>query len=90
MISLVIAAPNNFSRDWLESRYANIIRNKLKAVTNKSIGVKFISREEEKLANKRHKAIRKPTTKLNSIHAIHLTPLSLDRKIVSLMQPHWL
>lgn len=49
---LVIAAPNNFSRDWLESRYANIIRNKLKAVTNKSIGVKFISREEEKLANK--------------------------------------
>lgn len=43
---LVIAAPNNFSRDWLESRYANIIRNKLKEVTNKSIGVKFISREE--------------------------------------------
>lgn len=46
---LVIAVPNNFSRDWLESRYANIIRQKLKAVTNKSIGVKFISREEEKL-----------------------------------------
>lgn len=48
---LVIAVPNNFSRDWLESRYANIIRQKLKAVTNKSIGVKFISREEEKLMN---------------------------------------
>ncbi len=48
---LVIAVPNNFSRDWLESRYANIIRQKLKAVTNKSIGVKFISREEEKLTH---------------------------------------
>lgn len=49
--TLVIAAPNNFSRDWLESRYKDIIRKKLKAVTNKSIGVKFISREEEKLGS---------------------------------------
>lgn len=50
--TLVIAAPNNFSRDWLESRYKDIIRKKLKAVTNKSIGVKFISREEEKLGKR--------------------------------------
>lgn len=43
---LVIAAPNNFSRDWLESRYADIIREKLKEITNQSLGVNFISREE--------------------------------------------
>lgn len=43
---LTIAAPNNFSRDWLESRYADIIRDHLKEITNQSIGVKFISREE--------------------------------------------
>lgn len=64
---LVIAAPNNFSRDWLESRYANIIRNKLKAVTNKSIGVKFISREEEKLAGnlKQNEPVTNYKTQLN-------------------------
>lgn len=44
---LIIAVPNNFSRDWLESRYADIIRKKLKALTNQSIGVKFIIRGEE-------------------------------------------
>lgn len=46
---IIIAVPDNFSRDWLESRYANIIRKKLKVVTKKAIGVKFITREEEKL-----------------------------------------
>lgn len=44
---LIIAVPNNFARDWLESRYADIIRKKLKALTKQSIGVKFIIRGEE-------------------------------------------
>ncbi|SEM83389.1 chromosomal replication initiator protein DnaA [Lihuaxuella thermophila] len=45
--TLVISAPNDFARDWLESRYAELIRQTLREVTGSVIGVKFISHEEQ-------------------------------------------
>lgn len=45
--TLYVAAPNDFARDWLDSRYADIVRDTLKDVTNSIIGIRFISRSEE-------------------------------------------
>ncbi|TCS95480.1 chromosomal replication initiator protein DnaA [Hazenella coriacea] len=44
---LSISAPNDFARDWLESRYADLVRDSLKEVTGSSIGVKFISQNTD-------------------------------------------
>ncbi|SDX27782.1 chromosomal replication initiator protein DnaA [Marininema mesophilum] len=41
--TLVISAPNEFARDWLESRYANLVRDTLQEVTGSVIGVQFIT-----------------------------------------------
>ncbi|MFC7370810.1 chromosomal replication initiator protein DnaA [Fictibacillus iocasae] len=40
--TLVITAPNDFARDWLESRYSNLISETLKDVTGAALDVKFI------------------------------------------------
>ncbi|MFZ3172602.1 MAG: chromosomal replication initiator protein DnaA [Carboxydocellales bacterium] len=37
-----IAVPNDFARDWLESRYYNLIKDTLKTVLNQPIDVKFV------------------------------------------------
>lgn len=41
--TLVISTPNEFARDWLESRYANMVRDTLQEVTGSVIGVQFIT-----------------------------------------------
>lgn len=41
--TLIIAAPNEFARDWLESRYSNLVRETLREVTGSIIGVKFVT-----------------------------------------------
>lgn len=40
--TLVISVPNEFSRDWLESRYSVIIKETLSALTRSDISVKFV------------------------------------------------
>lgn len=40
--TLVITAPNEFARDWLESRYLHLIANTLYDLTGEEMGVKFI------------------------------------------------
>lgn len=37
-----IAVPNDFARDWLESRYCNLIKDTLRTVLNQPVEVKFI------------------------------------------------
>lgn len=37
-----IAVPNDFARDWLESRYYNLIKDTLKTVLNHPVEVKFV------------------------------------------------
>ncbi|KAB2330823.1 chromosomal replication initiator protein DnaA [Cytobacillus depressus] len=40
--SLVITAPNEFARDWLEERYSQLISGILYDITGEELGVKFI------------------------------------------------
>ncbi|WP_349409011.1 chromosomal replication initiator protein DnaA [Pseudalkalibacillus sp. SCS-8] len=40
--TLVITAPNEFARDWLESRYSNLISETLDNITGTKLTVKFI------------------------------------------------
>ncbi|MBA4541938.1 chromosomal replication initiator protein DnaA [Thermoactinomyces daqus] len=45
---LVVSTPNDFARDWLESRYADLVRDALKEITGSPLGVKFVSQSSEK------------------------------------------
>lgn len=49
--TLVVKAPNEFARDWLEERYSQLISGILYDITGEELGVKFIipqnQREEE-------------------------------------------
>jgi chromosomal replication initiator protein len=38
----VVAVPNGFAKDWLESRYANLIKNTLQLVTSEELDVNFV------------------------------------------------
>lgn len=40
---LIVVAPNDFARDWLESRYADLVRETLYEVTGSPLNVKFVS-----------------------------------------------
>lgn len=40
--TLIITAPNDFARDWLESRYSNLIAETLYDLTGEELDVKFI------------------------------------------------
>ncbi|MGP4081282.1 chromosomal replication initiator protein DnaA [Pseudalkalibacillus sp. R45] len=40
--TLIITAPNEFARDWLESRYSNLISETLDTITGTKLAVKFI------------------------------------------------
>ncbi|MFC4546824.1 chromosomal replication initiator protein DnaA [Paenactinomyces guangxiensis] len=46
--TMIVSAPNDFSREWLESRYADLIRDTLKEVTGSIIDIKIISHTAEK------------------------------------------
>jgi chromosomal replication initiator protein len=40
--SIVVTAPNEFARDWLEERYSHLISDTLYEITGEELGVKFI------------------------------------------------
>jgi len=40
--TFVIAVPNGFAKDWLESRYANLIKNTLQLVTSEELEIEFV------------------------------------------------
>src|SRR5690606_22984503 len=70
-----VSAPNEFARDWLESRYANLVRDTLQEVTGSVIGIQFIthssirSEGEEEAATSAEKILfqdEPPKTMLNS------------------------
>ncbi|OEH91989.1 chromosomal replication initiator protein DnaA [Bacillus solimangrovi] len=68
---LVITAPNEFARDWLESRYADLISETVHEVTGAELETKFIipqNTEEEpiELSMKKKKKPKKRTTEENS------------------------
>ncbi|WP_458411815.1 DnaA N-terminal domain-containing protein [Schinkia sp. CFF1] len=43
---VIVAAPNEFARDWLESRYTKLIKEALYYVTNHFYRVTFVERKE--------------------------------------------
>ncbi|RKD22872.1 chromosomal replication initiation protein DnaA [Ammoniphilus oxalaticus] len=45
--TLFISAPNEFSRDWLESRYADLIVETLFEVTGEDIKIKIVNSDDE-------------------------------------------
>ncbi|WP_445489256.1 chromosomal replication initiator protein DnaA [Niallia sp. 03133] len=46
--SLVITAPNEFARDWLEERYSQLISGILYEITGEELGIKFIIPHNQK------------------------------------------
>lgn len=40
--TLIVKAPNEFARDWLEERYSQLISGILYDITGEELGVKFI------------------------------------------------
>ncbi|MFB5663523.1 chromosomal replication initiator protein DnaA [Alteribacillus sp. HJP-4] len=47
--TIIITAPNEFARDWLENRYSTLIADTLKDITGADLKVKFIIPETEDL-----------------------------------------
>ncbi len=45
--TITINAPNDFTKDWLENRYIDSIKESLKKITNKDLKVKFVLPGEE-------------------------------------------
>ncbi|ADL11553.1 chromosomal replication initiator protein DnaA [Acetohalobium arabaticum] len=53
----VIEVPNEFSKDWLETRYSNLIKETISQLIDRKINIKFTipTNKEEKLVNKKKK-----------------------------------
>lgn len=53
----VIEVPNEFSKDWLETRYSNLIKETISQLIDRKINIKFTipTNKEEKLVNKKRK-----------------------------------
>ena len=49
---MVVLVPNEFAKEWMESRYYNMIKNTLQLLVNKEISLKFILPEEQKRPEK--------------------------------------
>lgn len=49
---LTVVVPNEFAKDWLESRYFTLIKNKASSVLNKDITIKFVLPSQDNSTNK--------------------------------------
>lgn len=56
--TIVIAVPNEFAKEWLESRYTNLIKNTLQMVINEEVEVVFVISQQENAKSKSKKAAR--------------------------------
>lgn len=74
---LYIEVPNHFSRDWLNNRYAPLIKSTLQEILNKEIELKFLL-EGEQL----------PTSSL-PFHKKAFNPANLDDLINSYLNPKY-
>lgn len=63
--TLIISVPNEFTKDWLESRYAPIIRSTVQSILGQSINLRFVvsqPKEPENLLKEQPLASQKPKT----------------------------
>ena len=96
--TLTITAPNEFARDWLESRYLHLIADTIYELTGEELSVKFVipqNQDEEDFlpkpqVKKRQKRNRLIFPKACLTRNIHSTHSSSDRETDSPMQHHWL
>ncbi|HVI21091.1 MAG TPA: DnaA N-terminal domain-containing protein, partial [Bacillus sp. (in: firmicutes)] len=58
--SLVVVAPNEFARDWLEERYSPLISGVLYEITGEEFSVKFIIPQSQKEEDHRLQMASKP------------------------------
>jgi chromosomal replication initiator protein len=72
--SLVVVAPNEFARDWLEERYSPLISGVLYEITGEEFSVKFIIPQNEKEEDSR----------------LHVSPKSKKREHISEFPPNML
>ncbi|SET14722.1 chromosomal replication initiator protein [Salinibacillus kushneri] len=56
--TIVIAAPNEFARDWLENSYSKLISNTLLEVTGSQLNPKFVIPEKEKTETETKKPVK--------------------------------
>lgn len=72
---LYIQVPNHFSRDWLNDRYAPMIKNTLQDILNRKIDIKFLLQGEQPPNNSQpiHKKAYDPTN-LDDLKYSYLNP----------------
>ncbi|SFE97908.1 chromosomal replication initiator protein DnaA [Bacillus sp. OV194] len=63
--TLIITAPNEFARDWLESRYSTLISETLQDVTGAALDVKFIIPQNQMEEEVDLEKVLKKTQKVN-------------------------
>lgn len=63
--TLVIITINDFTRDWLETRYSAMLRSHLESVFNKNITLRFLTSEGEQAAISTRESDVTPTPNLN-------------------------
>ncbi|QHS23835.1 chromosomal replication initiator protein DnaA [Virgibacillus sp. MSP4-1] len=56
--TIVVAAPNEFARDWLENSYSTLISNTLHEVTGSKLSPKFVIPEKEKAEEDTKKPVK--------------------------------
>jgi chromosomal replication initiator protein len=78
--TLIITAPNEFARDWLESRYLHLIAKTLYDLTGEEIGVKFIIPQNQNDEEFMPKSPLKTTTPHKGEDAIELPQNMLNPK----------
>ncbi|NMA68357.1 MAG: chromosomal replication initiator protein DnaA [Desulfitobacterium sp.] len=61
--TLIISVPNEFTKDWLESRYAPIIRSTVQSILGQSINLRFVvsqPKETESILKEQPLSVQKP------------------------------
>lgn len=78
--TLVITAPNEFARDWLESRYSSLISETLQDVTGAALDVKFIIPQNQMEEEVDFEKVLKKTQKVNVEQQEEVTQSMLNPK----------
>lgn len=75
--NLTIIAPNEFTRDWLENRYSNLIRSTLQNLTGMDLDIKFIIPQQN---DQEEELIFKSIPKRNTASSDETLPSMLNAK----------
>lgn len=80
--TLIVSVPNDFARDWVESRYSVIIKETLTALTQKEMAVKFVIPQivDESLYENTPKPQAAEQTAGNNATVEDYTPTALNPK----------